>query len=124
MLREIRLGRAVLRFAMVIGVIALVGCSSGVGNDGDVVGGPCPVNHSCAPGSLCLTGEVRPGGYCSVSCSDDEGCVGGTECVQQLGNYCLVSCTSDADCRSDEGYECLELPRAGAAGTTTVCAAR
>jgi hypothetical protein len=103
-------------------MVSVVGCSSGVGNDGDIVGGACVVSSQCAMESRCLTGASFPAGYCAKTCGSDEDCPGGSECVQVEGGVCMVSCGSSAECRSGDGYGCVSREARGAAGTRTVCA--
>lgn len=111
-----------LRKVLLVGALALValGCSNAVGNDGDQVGGPCLVNSQCYIDSVCL--DAWPGGYCAQACDSTEDCPDGSVCTDQGTGYCLVECASDAECRSEEGYACLERPARGAGGTVMVCA--
>jgi hypothetical protein len=98
----------------------LIGCGGGgVGNDGDVVGGPCSSNADCARGSECATGGDFPGGTCTVRCVDDRDCPGGTACIDESGGICLLLCDFDTDCRI--GYECDDQSRRGHSGSATVC---
>lgn len=115
--------RSMVRMVVVVGALVVLGaCGSGVGNDGVIVGGDCSVSRECDVDSRCLTGEDFPGGYCAKSCTSDDQCPEGSACVAELGGVCLVSCTSAAECRSEEGYDCVERPARGAVGTVNVCA--
>ena len=83
---------------------ALVACGDGgIGNTGDVVGGPCTAD-SCAGGSTCLLDTMLPGGTCTMSCTTQADCPDGTVCVQESGGTCLLACSTASDCR--DGYGC------------------
>lgn len=104
--------------------LGLLGGCSGVGNGGDVVGGPCVVRTQCSqPDSFCQTGQRYPEGTCSMGCLVDDDCPGASTCADddQFGDICLLECTSDDDCR--DGYQCTELDVGGMdrAGTVMVC---
>lgn len=92
---------------------------SGVGNEGDVVGGPCEGSGDCADGSECLSDGDFPGGMCTVACSSDADCPEGSLCVSSDGGTCLLPCNDDADCR--DGYECDDRSREEGDGTVDVC---
>lgn len=117
MLREM-----VRTVALMGALLALGACGSEVGTDGVVVGGSCVVNNECHVDSRCLTGADFPDGYCAKSCASDADCPAGSRCADVLGGVCLQECASTDECRSDDGYECVERPSRGAAGTATVCA--
>jgi hypothetical protein len=96
-----------------------LGCGDGVGNAGDVVGGPCHDDRDCARGSFCATGGDFPSGTCTVACNDDRDCPSSTACIDKQGGICLLLCNFDADCR--HGYQCNDESRRGASGSATVC---
>ena len=55
-----------------------------------------------------------PGGYCSAYCSSDRECGLEGECVDVIFiTLCLRTCDYDEDCRTSEGYACMELPFVG-----------
>jgi hypothetical protein len=115
--------RSMIRMVVVLGALVVLGaCGSGVGNEGVIVGGDCVVSRECDVDSRCLTGEDFPGGYCARSCDSDDQCPEGSACVDEAGGVCMVSCASSGECRSEEGYDCVELTARGAGGTATVCA--
>jgi len=115
--------RSMIRMVVVLGALVVLGaCGSGVGNDGVIVGGDCTVSRECDVDSRCLTGEDFPGGYCARSCDSTDQCPEGSACVAEAGGVCMVSCASSAECRSEEGYDCVELEARGAVGTANVCA--
>jgi hypothetical protein len=111
------------RLAIVLSIGCLVSCGSdaddGVGNEGDVVGGPCTDFMDCAPESYCETGGDFPGGVCTLDCRDDRDCPEGTACIDKQGGICLLLCNFDSDCR--QGYDCDDEDRRGASGKATVC---
>ncbi len=112
----------VLGFVLVLGAVFALGCAPEVGNTGDVVGGPCVVSSECAPDAQCRTGEAFPMGMCGKLCANDRDCPEGSVCTSD-GNFCMVSCAGDADCRTEDGYACLEREtRGGPAGIAMVCA--
>lgn len=94
------------------------GCGSGVGRDGDVVGGSCTASGGCAGGSSCLTDSMYPGGMCTVDCDTQADCPGGSVCVQESGGTCLLACRSAGDCR--DGYGCEDKSTVDD-GHATVC---
>ncbi|MGF1466076.1 MAG: hypothetical protein ACFCGT_08070 [Sandaracinaceae bacterium] len=116
--------RRLLHLAMVaIAGTVLLACSSGVGNGGRRVGGPCTVSAECAPpDSRCQTGIRWPEGMCVLDCSFGDECPGSSVCVQdpEEGGLCLLTCDEARNCR--DGYACTELPLADAAATEMVCA--
>jgi hypothetical protein len=97
-----------------------VGCGgSGVGKDGDVVGGPCAENNPCAAGSECLQNGEFPGGLCVVSCEKDADCPTGSSCISNEGGVCMQDCTTKDDCR--DGYQCEGKARESESGEKKVC---
>ncbi len=118
--------RMMLRMAVLVGALAaLGGCGNGVGNDGAVVGGSCLTSAQCDNDSQCLTGTSYPNGYCAKSCTAPTDCPDGSTCVDATGYgaTCLLTCTAGADCRTGDGYDCVELPAHGSTTTTAmVCA--
>lgn len=95
-----------LALALAIAALdVLAGCGGGgaVGKEGDVVGGPCS-DGTCADGSECLVEGDFPGGTCTVRCTSQSDCPGGSWCVQENGGTCLLACEGDGDCR--DGYMC------------------
>jgi hypothetical protein len=82
------------------------------------VGAPC---KGVAPGvcgtdqnASCLdqTIDDYPGGYCNVDpCTAVDPCPIGSSCVQLNGEngQCFKDCASDSDCRTAEGYFCLDM---------------
>jgi hypothetical protein len=99
--------------------LALAGCGSSVGKDGDVVGGPCAEENPCASGSECLMSGEFPGGLCVVGCSSDAECPSGSACVSNEGGVCMQLCDNKSDCR--EGYQCEGKSREGESGEKKVC---
>ena len=94
------------------------GCgSTGVGRDGNVVGGPCTSSQSCAGGSSCLTATMYPGGTCSVHCTTQADCPDHSVCVTETGGQCVLPCASASDCRA--GYACTD--RSTPTGHALVC---
>ena len=114
-----------LRFSLITLVaLAAAACGDGsgddgIGNKGDVVGGPCQTTDACADGSECIVGGDFPGGMCTVACSSDADCPGGTRCISNEGGICMLPCESKADCR--EGFQCEGKSREGGDGDKKVC---
>lgn len=109
--------RLVILFSAVL--LASCGSSDGVGNEGDVVGGPCLDFMDCASESYCETHSDFPGGICTMDCLDDRDCPDGAACIDKQGGICLLLCNFDSDCRRD--YDCEDEDRRGASGKATVC---
>jgi hypothetical protein len=97
-------------------------CDSGaVGNEGDVVGGPCTLSGDCDEdeGSLCLSDQSFPGGTCTQRCEVADDCPDDTTCIRKTSGICLLNCTSDGDCRS--GYVCAAQPKIDGSSDAGVC---
>lgn len=109
--------RAFLGSLVLSGLFLATACNGGVGNDGDLVGGPCDHDRECV--EECLGGKDFPDGTCSVACKDDYDCPGGTVCIDKQGGVCLLTCEVDSDCRG--GYSCRDEDRKGAGGKAGVC---
>jgi hypothetical protein len=79
-------------------------------------GAPCEDFGACDINSTCRADPfIRPGGQCTVlGCTADSDCApgGAGRCVNlaedQVGNLCVDDCDVDADCRTDEGYRCID----------------
>ncbi len=112
-----RLTPRALLFAVAVLLLLAPACGDGVGNEGDLVGGPCRDSQDCA--DICLTGSDFPEGTCSIPCRFDEDCPGGTACIDEDGGVCLLLCHFDTDCR--HGYECDDESRKGHPGNAAVC---
>ena len=97
-----------LSFFALLGVSTfVVACGpTGVGRDGNVVGGPCSSSSGCAGGSTCLTSTMYPGGTCSVACTTQADCPSHSVCVTEGGGQCVLPCATSAECRT--GYTCTE----------------
>jgi hypothetical protein len=109
------------RFLIALGSSALLfACSTNVGPDGRVIGGPCLDELDCAAGSYCLTGLDYPDGTCTTNCRQDADCRGGSVCVEEEAGICLLPCTVDEDCARD-GYVCRDRVQRGVVGTVRVC---
>jgi hypothetical protein len=79
-----------------------------------VIGKTCAVKEDCASTLTCVISSSFIGGYCSNSCSDDSFCPDGSWCAPKAlagtsQSMCAKSCTIDADCRTAEGYSCVEI---------------
>ena len=108
--------------ALVGGFVFAMGCAPEVGNNGDVVGGPCVVSSECSFDSQCRTGEEFPMGMCGNLCDSDADCPDGSVCTGD-GNFCMVACDSASDCREDDGYTCTTRDARGeTTGDVMVCA--
>ncbi len=91
-----------------------------------LVGDPCGSDNNCITGNCNqsdMTGFTN--GYCTYDCRPGRmGCPVKTSCIALNGDtpICYKSCTSDSDCRTAEGYVCLDV---GAplvvTGTQKVC---
>jgi hypothetical protein len=84
------------------------------------VGAPCSASNPAVCGiemsASCLDPKLDdyPGGYCNVDpCTNKEGnlCPVGASCVMLNGEngQCFKNCTMDSDCRTTEGYFCLDM---------------
>ncbi len=72
-------------------------CGGGVGPDGRLVGGTCMHDRDCV--RRCVSGDNNyPGGICTVSCSSQNDCPGGTYCVDDHGGICVPACFHPNDC--------------------------
>jgi hypothetical protein len=99
--------------------LVVIGCGSGVGPDGVIVGGDCDLSSQCAWGSRCIAGDRFPGGYCVKPCERDADCPGGSSCVEDQGGVCMLDCTGTPSCR--EGYQCSMVDGRGTLEPAQVC---
>jgi hypothetical protein len=112
-----------IRIAMTTMVIAaavlLAACGDDdqVGDQGDLVGGPCTDSGDCQ--FRCEEGDHYPDGVCTVACNIDEDCPAGTWCINREEGICLLACEEPADCRS--GYSCKGEENRGTGGDSLVC---
>ena len=97
--------------------LAFAACGSGVGSEGETVGGPCTTTADCE--QRCLTGGDFPQGTCTISCSSDADCPDGSHCIDKQGGVCLLSCSLPSDCRG--GYNCEGETNQGHGGDSLVC---
>ena len=111
--------RKLLGLATAFAISFIVGACGhhDIGNNGDLVGGPCDHDSECV--EECVEGGDFPGGTCTVECNDDDDCPGGTRCIDKKGGVCLLECRHDEDCRG--GYECKNEDRQGHGGKIEVC---
>jgi hypothetical protein len=82
------------------------------------VGAPCTSTAylgqgTCDDGLLCLTAQMSGGltqnGYCTLECGGGLACPGDATCVTLTSSsLCLATCADDGDCRTDDGYHCVE----------------
>ena len=93
-------------------VLAVAACSSS-SNVGRDVGARCDSSDECD--DRCLPPADFPGGFCTLSCEQDEQCPGGTYCVDVEGGVCLFDCNENVDCEFlGADYQCrTEAPRTG-----------
>lgn len=108
-----------LRLASILFSLGVLACggSDGVGNAGDVVGGPCNTSGDCA--FRCETGGDYPQGTCIKPCNTDNDCPDGTFCINRDGGVCLLGCDRPSDCRG--GYNCEGHENRGHGGDSLVC---
>ena len=116
---------------LLAGVLLIGGCGSddrsgdldddgfGVGNQGEVVGGPCRDGVDCDDESFCSGDSDFPDGMCTIECRDDLDCPNGTACVDRDSGVCALLCNFDEDCRRP--YDCKETSRHGHSGDVTAC---
>lgn len=106
---------------LIVGILFALSaaCGPGVGNEGDLVGGPCTTDADCAEESRCMTGGDFPGGTCATRCSSHDDCPEGTRCVSEEGGACLLQCEVPDDCRA--GYSCRGQENESGGGDSLVC---
>lgn len=99
-------------------VLVIAACGGdGVGNGGDVVGGPCASNGDCD--FRCELGGDFPQGTCVKPCNTDGDCPDGTFCINTDGGICLLGCNEPSDCRG--GYNCEGKENRTHGGDSLVC---
>ena len=97
--------------------LVVAACTSGVGFDGPVVGGPCAYNADCE--FRCATDGDFPQGTCIKPCNTDDDCPDTTFCINKDGGICLLGCEVPSDCRG--GYTCKGKENRGHGGESLVC---
>jgi hypothetical protein len=103
-----------MRYAIAAVLVAACG-SHDVGRS---VGAECVVNADCD--ERCLTDF--PGGFCTISCDNDNGCPRDTFCADENGGVCLFACSVNADCDFlGQGYLCRAEGSHGGPGEVSVC---
>lgn len=106
-------------WAMALAVAAL-GCQPNIGDD-------CRNHSECAYSGNRICEPNFPGGYCTIfncepgTCPDEAVCVAygsvpspRPECADPTNRrlqrtFCMAKCEERDDCRSDEGYDCVDL---------------
>ncbi len=92
-----------MKLHVVLMLLALTGC----GHDEDLVGGACFDDRDCV--ERCERDGDFPGGFCTVSCVDDQDCPFDTICTATHGDICLFPCDFHEDCDFlGPGYFCRE----------------
>jgi hypothetical protein len=103
----------------------LPACTPGAG----AIGQPCAEHSDCVasvgvnnPFCLDEQHEYNPNGYCSHFCDPSlpSDCGSGAICVPNgpfSADICMKTCATNADCRTAEGYACLDMGY-----SATVCA--
>jgi hypothetical protein len=109
--------------------LGLAGCAPEIGDD-------CKTSLDCSPAGDRLCDVSQPGGYCTIyncedsteddadaaqgACPEEAACVvfartPSAVCEEPEGDsayqrtFCMFRCENDTDCRTDEGYRCLDL---------------
>ncbi len=111
-----------MRYLASIAMVLVFACGgpNNVGNEGEVVGGPCTTNGDCA--NVCQGGGDFPGGTCTLFCNTDDDCPPDTACIGKDNvGLCLLTCSVPADCRP--GYSCEGKSNHGRLGDSLVCIA-
>lgn len=89
-------------------------------------GSPCASDNDCQKYEPAYRCDLsRPGGYCTAPCQTADDCsAGGPEiCTSSTPRsfdhsapttqgWCILGCTSDAQCRTTDGYSCLDISAA------------
>jgi hypothetical protein len=114
------------RVALLVGLLLTAAQSScgedDVGPQSHMVGGRCVADSDCI--NRCVKGTEFPGGYCTVPCTTDNDCPGGSACAASNGGVCLATCQTTTDCKDyGTAYQCNRLSRAGGGTGVLVCAA-
>lgn len=79
-------------------VLALIGAAACADSDvSRAVGARCDDSSECDDRCL-LAGDGWPGGFCTLSCDDDDDCPADTACADTEGGVCLFTCDDVPDC--------------------------
>jgi hypothetical protein len=118
------------RLALVVG---LWGCTPEIGDS-------CNTSVDCSPAGDRLCDTTQPGGYCTIyncedttddeadaaqgACPEEAACVvyaptPSARCEEPEGDapyqrtFCMLRCENDTDCRTEDGYHCIDVAAAG-----------
>lgn len=108
---------------LLVAVVFLAGCQPHIGDS-------CTLPTDCSATGVRLCEPSFPGGYCTIfncvanKCPDEALCVSygsvvasEPECANPANGrfqrtFCMLACSSNSDCRTDQGYACVDLGRA------------
>ncbi len=84
--------------------VALFACSLGLLACTPEIGDDCNGNADCGSGRVC--DRSMPGGYCTSSPCDVNGCPEEAVCIEFFdgSSWCMRHCDDNGDCRG--GYRC------------------
>lgn len=91
---------------LLIGALAVVlGCGDSANTQYVPIGSRCGSNSDCGTKPYNCVTAGHPGGYCQKDCSTDGDCPTDAICIS---GECRRKCGSTSDCRSSEGYQCIQ----------------
>ena len=98
-------GQAALGLVLALGLLAATAC----GLSADVsreLGARCDSHDECD--ERCISSY--PGGFCSLSCDDDDDCPATSACVDVEAGVCLFTCELASDCEFlGPGWSCQQV---------------
>ena len=93
-------------FVPMLAAMVFAGCGDGDNKQYLPIGQRCDSSEVCGTRPYNCKTEGYPGGYCQKDCKVDGDCPADALCV---GLECRRTCASIGECRSSEGYSCVDL---------------
>ncbi len=108
-----------MRAIICVAILFVAACGRDASDIDDLVGARCTSDRQCEDRCF-IDGDKFPGGFCSLTCVNDQDCPDGTYCVDENGGVCLYGCPA-FDCNElGPDWVCRDRSRFGG-GNVDVC---